>query len=86
MIAANFRKFPTALLQQLELRLDDTAQYFQDLREPMRLIWRRLLERRTPTKRPADPSWFTEAKQRAHALARTVRAACMPLEATNITA
>jgi hypothetical protein len=79
MIAANFRKFPTALLAQLELRLDDTAQYFQDLSEQMRLIWRRLLERRTQPARPADPQWFTEAKNRARALAQTVRAACMPL-------
>lgn len=80
MIASNFRKFPEALFAQMELRLEEAAQYFQDLTPTLRAIWTRLLARREPRKEPTPPAWWTEAKNRAKALAVSVKAACLPLE------
>jgi hypothetical protein len=75
MIAANFRRFPEALLHQMELRLDETAQYFQDLTPPVRAIWSRLLAARKPDKSATAPQWWTEMCQRAKQLAMAVKQA-----------
>jgi len=81
-IAANFRKFPEALLNQLELRLDATAQYFDDLTPTLRTIWRRLLQRRkTPPTTPA-PQWLKQKQKATRELARKVRAALLELPLT----
>jgi hypothetical protein len=79
MIAANFRKFPEALLQQMELMLDEAAMYFHQMAAPLRAIWKRLLANRAPTPPAAKPEWFKAQQRRAIALAATVRAACLKL-------
>lgn len=79
MIAANFRRFPEALLAQLELRLDAAAQYFQDLTPTLQGIWGRLLRQRKPAARPAAPAWFLAVIEARKALAAAVRAACLPI-------
>jgi hypothetical protein len=78
-IAANYRRHPDALLAQMELRLDDAAQYFQDLTPALRAIWTRLLKARKPAQKPAMPAWLAEVLQRARELAKAVKSACMRL-------
>lgn len=90
MIAKNFRKFPEALLYQLELALASAGNTFDALRvkNPAAFAaWTRIMVKAKDNDRGrvAVPEWVTVAKRLAAALARKVKAACMALvESTEI--
>lgn len=84
MIAANYRKFPEALMYQLELALADVCTTFEWLRVNRPLAWACWFRTMATAKdtdrgRMAVPEWVTVAKRKAAALARKVKAACMAL-------
>lgn len=77
MIAANLRKYPDAMLSQLELDLAGTS----GASEPQRAaFWTWLMNTGKVIKRRiVVPAWWKEAKARAVKLAKTVKAACLAL-------
>lgn len=84
MIAKNYRKFPEALLYQLELALASVGNTFDVLRvkNPAAFAaWARIMAKASDNDRGrvAVPEWVTVAKRLAAALARKVKAACMAL-------
>lgn len=89
MIATNYRKFPEALIYQLELALADVRNTFEWMRvnKPAAFeCWVRIMAKakdnnrgRTPT-----PEWVTVAKRMAAALARKVKKACMALATSSL--
>ncbi len=86
MIARNYRRFPEALLYQLELALGDVADTIQAIRVKGGAAWANLVQRFYNA--PADvrgvvpvPQWMRELKKRARALAVDVKNRCLDLKA-----
>ncbi|GEM_PF-2161819 len=74
MIAANLRKHPDAMLRQMEL---DLAGVVGTCEHQRKAVWTWIMKTATVTIRKViAPDWWKAIKARAHALARTVRAAC----------
>lgn len=84
MIASNYRKFPEALIYQLELALADVRNTFEWMRVNRPVVWASWFRTMATAKdsdrgRVAVPEWVTVAKRKAAELARKVKAACMAL-------
>ena len=84
MIARNYRRFPEALLYQLELALGDVAETIQAIRVKGGAAWANLVHRYYNA--PQDvrgmvpvPEWLRELKKRARALAVRVKSNCLNL-------
>ena len=83
-IAKNYRKFPEALLYQLELALVDVRETFEWMRvnKPAAYaVWARVMKAAKPDVRGLVkvPEWVKVAKRKAAALARKVKAAILKL-------
>lgn len=88
MIAKNYRKFPEALIYQLELALAEICNTFEGMRikNPAAFTaWTRIMAKATDNDRAKvrTPEWVTVAKRLAAALARKVKSACMALVESN---
>ena len=84
MIASNYRKFPEALLYQMELALADVRDTLQWIRVNAPTTWtlwtRRLIDAKPDTRHTKpDPQWWIEQRDQATELSRLVQKACLCL-------
>lgn len=84
MIARNYRRFPEALLYQLELALGDVADTIQAIRVKGGAIWANLVHRYYNAAQDVRgvvpvPAWLRELKKRARTLAAEVKNRCLDL-------
>lgn len=83
-VAKNYRKFPEALLYQLELALGDVRDTFEWIRKNTPAAWavvrRRFMEAKPDVRGVVPvPEWVKVAKRKAAALAQLVKAAILKL-------
>lgn len=82
MVAHNYRRFPEALLQQLELVFGHVLDTIEGIRIKGGAAWANLRARYVGaapdvrTQKPS-PAWCIAADSRARALSKAVKAACL---------
>lgn len=87
MIAKNFQRNPDALIAQRELELvfatpqDVSAEALTTIRATFNAAgqWLRSYAKKATKAAAAMPQWFAAMRRRAVALAKAVKAACLPL-------
>lgn len=83
-IARNYRRFPEALLYQLELTLGDVRDTFEWIRVNRPTVWGVIARQFQDAKagvrnKVPTPEWVLVARRKAKALADAVRKACRVL-------